>query len=352
MTTSSSSNSLSLMPTTSNAYWTLQPMALTLASMLLLMPSLKPMRILPRVNSCSSSMAQVEQGRLLFTIPTAKAQLAGHIVVFVAGSGIASQLPLNGSTAHSMFKIPIPCHEDSTCGVRKQSPLAALFRAARMIVWDEVSMSHRNVFQAVDRMLMDIRDSPQPFGGLTVVFGGDFQQTLPIIRGGSHEQIIHACLTRSPIFHKTKVFFLTQNMHLSNTQDPAVAQFAQFHPDLVSGKNFPADGNVSMPRDLYLHGATIQPLIQHIYPTIQSNPHPAPAYFINHMLLAPRNEDVHVINHKIIDMFHASPTETRVYQDRKSTRLNSSHQIISYAVFCLKKKKKNQTTIRINKKQR
>src|SRR5258708_9746927 len=29
--------------------------------------------------------------------------------------------------------------------------------------------------------------------------------------------------------------------------------------------------------------------------------------------------------------------ETR--RDRKSTRLNSSHQIISYAVFCLKKKK-------------
>src|SRR5258708_39959841 len=27
--------------------------------------------------------------------------------------------------------------------------------------------------------------------------------------------------------------------------------------------------------------------------------------------------------------------------DRKSTRLNSSHQIISYAVFCLKKKKAN-----------
>src|SRR5258708_15454329 len=30
--------------------------------------------------------------------------------------------------------------------------------------------------------------------------------------------------------------------------------------------------------------------------------------------------------------------------DRKSTRLNSSHQIISYAVFCLKKKKKNINT--------
>src|SRR5258708_30286761 len=31
--------------------------------------------------------------------------------------------------------------------------------------------------------------------------------------------------------------------------------------------------------------------------------------------------------------------------DRKSTRLNSSHQIISYAVFCLKKKKQHTTPI-------
>src|SRR5947207_5277510 len=30
-----------------------------------------------------------------------------------------------------------------------------------------------------------------------------------------------------------------------------------------------------------------------------------------------------------------------VFVDRKSTRLNSSHTVISYAVFCLKKKKKH-----------
>src|SRR5258708_13817528 len=35
-------------------------------------------------------------------------------------------------------------------------------------------------------------------------------------------------------------------------------------------------------------------------------------------------------------------------EDRKSTRLNSSHQIISYAVFCLKKKKKQQTVMKFN----
>src|SRR2546428_6398658 len=35
-------------------------------------------------------------------------------------------------------------------------------------------------------------------------------------------------------------------------------------------------------------------------------------------------------------------TRTEEVRDRKSTRLNSSHDQISYAVFCLKKKKKTQ----------
>src|SRR5207249_10237679 len=39
---------------------------------------------------------------------------------------------------------------------------------------------------------------------------------------------------------------------------------------------------------------------------------------------------------RIIRVFHP--------RDRKSTRLNSSHVSISYAVFCLKKKKKKQKT--------
>src|SRR5258708_26444314 len=39
-------------------------------------------------------------------------------------------------------------------------------------------------------------------------------------------------------------------------------------------------------------------------------------------------------------VFRSEPASTvALRRDRKSTRLNSSHQIISYAVFCLKKKK-------------
>src|SRR5688572_33199737 len=39
------------------------------------------------------------------------------------------------------------------------------------------------------------------------------------------------------------------------------------------------------------------------------------------------------------------PGREREGKDRKSTRLNSSHSQISYAVFCLKKKKKNKKKI-------
>src|SRR5258708_31256694 len=42
-----------------------------------------------------------------------------------------------------------------------------------------------------------------------------------------------------------------------------------------------------------------------------------------------------------LDDFRAELRQLRgAERDRKSTRLNSSHQIISYAVFCLKKKNK------------
>src|SRR2546430_3842181 len=39
-----------------------------------------------------------------------------------------------------------------------------------------------------------------------------------------------------------------------------------------------------------------------------------------------------------------------LYRDRKSTRLNSSHSQISYAVFCLKKKKKHNKEIHKGRK--
>src|SRR5216683_4525254 len=49
---------------------------------------------------------------------------------------------------------------------------------------------------------------------------------------------------------------------------------------------------------------------------------------------------------------HPAQETRRVRGDRKSTRLNSSHDQISYAVFCLKKKKKNKKTSCMKKKKK
>src|SRR5437870_8063081 len=47
-----------------------------------------------------------------------------------------------------------------------------------------------------------------------------------------------------------------------------------------------------------------------------------------------------------VTLADASPAYLELARDRKSTRLNSSHVAISYAVFCLKKKKISRNYIR------
>jgi hypothetical protein len=54
--------------------------------------------------------------------------------VAVASSGIASLLLNGGRSAHSTFKIPIPMHENSTCGVSIQSECAKLLQKANLII--------------------------------------------------------------------------------------------------------------------------------------------------------------------------------------------------------------------------
>src|SRR2546430_13053506 len=56
-------------------------------------------------------------------------------------------------------------------------------------------------------------------------------------------------------------------------------------------------------------------------------------------------EEQIIFTRELPELYLSSVPALNVFQDRKSTRLNSSHSQISYAVFCLKKKK----TIRITR---
>src|SRR2546429_5219465 len=56
-------------------------------------------------------------------------------------------------------------------------------------------------------------------------------------------------------------------------------------------------------------------------------------------------EDFHSFENILFAFFTESGEVSELPLDRKSTRLNSSHGYISYAVFCLKKKKPLHTTL-------
>src|SRR3712207_8215428 len=64
--------------------------------------------------------------------------------------------------------------------------------------------------------------------------------------------------------------------------------------------------------------------------------------------LPARLRAVHLDHHARLRRRHARPSLH--LGDRKSTRLNSSHANISYAVFCLKKKKIKQNVIHIGRR--
>jgi hypothetical protein len=76
---------------------------------------------------------------------------------------------------------------------------AELIQQTSLLIYDEITMQHRHCQEAFDHTCRDICDSDMPFGGLTVVFGGDFQQILPVIVKGSRPEIVNASIRSSYI---------------------------------------------------------------------------------------------------------------------------------------------------------
>src|SRR3712207_8657370 len=69
-----------------------------------------------------------------------------------------------------------------------------------------------------------------------------------------------------------------------------------------------------------------------------------PAQPADHVGLDRAAQPVEVDQVILVELGHEDPAVQPVHeQDRKSTRLNSSHANISYAVFCLKKKQRKIT---------
>ena len=197
-----------------------------------------------------------------------------------------------------MFKIPLGLNDKSYCPIAKQGNLANLIRAMRHIIWDEITMQHQCAAETIDRTCHDLLNTPhRPFGSITVVFGGDFQQILPVVRNGSKADIVFISLLRSQLWTGIEVLRLKQNMCLGNDPDPRVFSFWLL--DVGHGRGRSDDETISLPREMVV--PDVDTFVSEIYPEIRSTP-PPPEYFLDRIILAPRNNDVDGTNNKLLGM--------------------------------------------------
>ena len=222
------------------------------------------------------------------------------IAICVASSGIAALLLPGGRTAHSCYKIPIDIHSHSVCSLTKHSAFATFIKEVSLIIWDECSMQHRFAFEAVDRTLQDLHECSLPFGGIPTVLGGDFLQTLPVVKRGKRSDIVHACILSSPLWPGIfpNVFKLHQNMRLGD--HPADREFATWLRLLARG-DLNDDIHVTIPPFLLCPSNSIGELIIHTYPAVHIAQ--ADSYFQNRCMLCPRNDDVRGLNDIVLDSF-------------------------------------------------
>ncbi|XP_010229584.1 uncharacterized protein LOC100832196 [Brachypodium distachyon] len=240
------------------------------------------------------------------------AKLRGEekIAVATATAGIAASIMPGGRTAHSRFKIPLNIVDGASCNFTKQSGTAKLLRMASLIIWDEATMTKRQAIEALDNSMRDImgrRD--RPFGGKTVVFGGDFRQVLPVVRKGTRGQIIDASLRSSYLWERTRHLKLVTNMRAHS--DP---WFADFLLRVGNGtEEADGEGNIRLPEDVCVTStdkeSDIERLIDHVFPALNTSM-TDPNYITSRAILTTKNDNVDNINMRMIERFNG---EERIY---------------------------------------
>uniref|UniRef100_A0A453HYF7 ATP-dependent DNA helicase n=1 Tax=Aegilops tauschii subsp. strangulata TaxID=200361 RepID=A0A453HYF7_AEGTS len=239
----------------------------------------------------------------LYRVMLAKVRSDGNIGIATATSGVAASIMPGGRTAHSRFKIPLSCDDGASCSFTKQSGTAKLLRMASLIIWDEASMTKRQAVEALDnsmRDIMGIRD--RPFGGKTVVFGGDFRQVLPVVRRGSRGQIIDATLRSSHLWKGMRQLRLITNMRAHND-----TWFANYLLRVGNGTEEVDDqGNILLPEDICLPSTgevdDLEKLIHHVFPSLDDNMSDS-NYMTSRAILSMTNDNVDKINIRMIERF-------------------------------------------------
>ncbi|ONM27260.1 hypothetical protein ZEAMMB73_Zm00001d007637 [Zea mays] len=239
----------------------------------------------------------------LYRVLLATLRSQGKIAVATATSGVAASIMPGGRTAHSRFKIPLTIDDGGVCSFTKQSGTAELLRKASLIIWDEASMTKRQAVEALDNSMRDIMGRPElPFGGKTIVFGGDFRQVLPVVRKGSRAQVVASSLRMSYLWESMSHLKLVSNMRAKN--DP---WFAEYLLRVGGGTEVTnSDGDIRLPDEVCVPYSgsdnDLDNLIDFVFPNLNENMSDS-TYITSRAILSTRNDWVDMINAKMIDRF-------------------------------------------------
>ncbi|KAK4597272.1 hypothetical protein RGQ29_015015 [Quercus rubra] len=273
-----------------------------------------PNTLLLRQSNNRVLQEELDYDRNSLAIEHIKLLIEGKIVIAITSSGIAALLLPGGRIAHSRFQIPINVTDNSTCGIKQGSQIAELMTKASPIIWDEAPMAHRNCFEAVDRSLRDIlhfsnsNSGETPFGGKTIVLGGDFRQILLVVSKGRREQIVEAPINKSSLWNSCKVFILTINMRLTqNLGDIATREFAEWILKIDDGELCNSEGEalIEIPHDLLIQPGPhpFNDIVKATYPDFDTK-FSNVKYLEERAILAPTNEVVEDINGYMIDLIN------------------------------------------------
>jgi hypothetical protein len=101
-----------------------------------------------------------------------------------ASTGIAAT-HMGGITIHSWSGIGVrdSLSKSDLQEIAGKNHIKKKVKNASVLIIDEISMLHHFRLDLIDRIIKEIKNSPLPFGGMQVVFCGDFFQLPPIRRG-------------------------------------------------------------------------------------------------------------------------------------------------------------------------
>jgi ATP-dependent exoDNAse (exonuclease V) alpha subunit len=183
-------------------------------------------------------------------------------VAVTASTGIAAT-HMNGMTIHAWSGMGVKDHLSSKDlhYLKTKKYLDDKLKQAQVLIIDEISMLHKNQLDMVNQILQFFKENTLAFGGIQIVFSGDFFQLPPV--GGSEEaREKFAFMSKAWLDAELTICYITEqhrqannslNVILNRVRDGQIDEDSINRLQSASGNNL----SVANPTKLYTHNVDV-----------------------------------------------------------------------------------------------